>query len=453
MSKRWWLLGLVVLVLAGLLLACGSNYSTSTDGLLVVASEYSGLLETFSFNLNKGSVSAVYNTPADTSNETCVLNGQPSSLVMAPSGNYVYAIINGNSTCGTTGATIAAFAVNSDGTLKQAGSPVPLAPLSITIQDTNEKVPVVPNSMFMDAAGKFLFIANLSTTDNSNNPIPGTVSVLLIGSGGSLTEVEHSPFSVPTAEQTPDIVAVAATPTVFPSIGVNGQQNAVCSLGQTPPTAEYLYAVDAVNYVVWEFAVNTSTGVLSPPTGASQSPSFATDKIPAGVAVDPCDRFVYVSDSLYNKVSAYTICDGLATQSTLCETDSSQYPAGALVQVTGSPYSLGGNANGAGPIAVDPYGKNVYVVGTESNTISPLTITAVTGGLTALNPPVQPTGVGPASIAIRGDDNWLFVANHGSVVGDGGNTVSQYSITPETGVLAVMPAIQTDNYPWGVAVK
>jgi 6-phosphogluconolactonase (cycloisomerase 2 family) len=452
MSKRWWLLGLVVLVLVGLLLACGSNYSRSTDGLLVVGSQGSGLLETFSFSLNHGSISAIYNTPTDTSNETCVLNGEPASLVMTPSGTYAYAIINGNSLCGTSGTTqIAAFQVNSDGTLAQAGSPVTLAELTIIIQGTKEQVPVVPNSMFMDARGKFLFVANLSTTDGANNPIPGTVSVLTIGSGGSLTEVAGSPFSVPTSEQTPDIVALAATPTVFPSIGVNGQQNSVCSLGQNPPTSEYLYAVDATNYVVWEFAVDTNSGVLSNPNSPGLLPSFATDAIPAGVAVDPCARFVYVSGSLNNKVSAYTICNGLATQSTQCGSGLFSAP-GSLVQVTGAPYSLGGNANGAGPIAVDPYGNNVYVVGTRSNTVSPLKISPVTGSLAALNPPVQPTGIGPVSIAIRGDDNWMFVANYGSI-GNGGSTVSQYSITPNTGALTALSAIQTDNYPWGVAVK
>jgi len=32
MSKRWWLLGVGVLVSIGLLLACGSNYNRSQDG-------------------------------------------------------------------------------------------------------------------------------------------------------------------------------------------------------------------------------------------------------------------------------------------------------------------------------------------------------------------------------------------------------------------------------------
>jgi DNA-binding beta-propeller fold protein YncE len=104
---------------------------------------------------------------------------------------------------------------------------------------------------------------------------------------------------------------------------------------------------------------------------------------------------------------------------------------------------------------VDPFGNYVYVLGTQSNTIDILKISPVSGALTASNPATVATGLGPTSIAIRGDDNWLFVANNGShAVGAlGGTTVSQYSITPATGALTVLPAIQTDNYPFGVAVK
>ena len=64
-----------------------------------------------------------------------------------------------------------------------------------------------------------------------------------------------------------------------------------------------------------------------------------------------------------------------------------------------------------------------------------------------MTPAVVATGLEPKSIAIRGDDNWMFVANHNAA------TVSQYSITPATGALSAAAPIQTDNYPWGVAVK
>ncbi len=55
MSKRLaWVLGVVVLVSIGVLVACGSNYNASSDGLLLVGSQGSGLIETFSFNLSNG---------------------------------------------------------------------------------------------------------------------------------------------------------------------------------------------------------------------------------------------------------------------------------------------------------------------------------------------------------------------------------------------------------------
>ena len=137
------------------------------------------------------------------------------------------------------------------------------------------------------------------------------------------------------------------------------------------------------------------------------------------VAVDPCDRFVYVSDSLTNRISAYTICSQI--------TGTCPNADGALVQVAGSPFPLSGSANGPGPIVVDPFGNNVYVVGTLSNTLSLFKISTVSGGLTAMNPATVVTGSRPTSITIRADDNWMFVSNYNS------GSVSQYSITPATG--------------------
>jgi 6-phosphogluconolactonase (cycloisomerase 2 family) len=207
-----------------------------------------------------------------------------------------------------------------------------------------------------------------------------------------------------------------------------------------------VYAVDANNYGVWEFSVDTNTGALGNPPGAAAPAFFASDQLPMGVAVDPCDRFVYVSNSLSNKISGYTICTEVLSAGTCPRAD------GSLVPMSGSPFAMTGSANGPGPIVVDPFGNNVYVVGTLSNTLSAFKISSVSGTLAALSPATVATGQGPVSMAIRADDNWLFVANHGTV-GLGGSTVSQYSITPATGALSVLSAITTDNYPWGVAVK
>jgi 6-phosphogluconolactonase (cycloisomerase 2 family) len=169
--------------------------------------------------------------------------------------------------------------------------------------------------------------------------------------------------------------------------------------------------------------------------------------VPAGVAVDPCDRFVYVANHLTNTVSAYTICNGKATQSTQNCPQSPLPPDGSLVAV-GPPVSLSGGANGPGQILVDPFGNYVYVLDMLSNHVSTLKIGSVSGSLTVGNPAVVQTGGAPAAMAIRGDDSWLFVTNFGSA------TLSQFSITPATGALnPLFTTTTTDNQPFGLAVK
>lgn len=436
MSKRFWLVGLVALVLAGLLMACGSNYNSSTNGLVLVGSQGSSVIQTYSFNLSSGHVSSIANSTNDTGNETCLLNGSPAAMVMHPSGTYSYVIFNQSSQCpNATNLGIATFQIKSDGSVTQVGNLTP---------DPN------PVSLAMDPAGKFLFVAegtNSTAQSPHATPCPQTnppqygVCVYAIGSGGTLTSVSGT-FSLVNGQgfQNPNIVAVAPSPTVFPGVGINGTQNSVCSVGTNPPTAQYLYAVDSNNYVVWEYSVDTSSGALGNPPGAAALLSFSTDAVPAGVAVDACDRFVYVSGSLHNKINAYTICT-MKLQGACANAD------GSLVAVSGSPFAVTGSANGLGPIAVDPYGNNVYVVGTKSNTLSGFSISSVSGSLTALNPATVATGLEPKSIAIRADNNWLFVTNYGA------QSVSQYSITPASGALSVLPTITTDNYPFGVAVK
>jgi 6-phosphogluconolactonase (cycloisomerase 2 family) len=417
MSKRLWLLGVGVLVSIGVLVACGSKYNSSSNGLLLVGSQGSGLIETFSFSLNNGHISAIDNPPADTANQTCVLKAQPASIVIDPAGSYAYASMLG-SACGASGDSIAAFTINSNGTLTATGTPV---------NDPN------PAALAMDSAGKFLFVAG-----------GAGIRVYAIGSGGSLTPVSATYTAPPTA-LAPSFVALAPTPTVFPGIGINGVQNSVCSVpGNNPPSAEFLYAVDSTNYVVWEFSVDTTSGALGNPPGLTTVPLFPTDQVPAGIAVDPCDRFVYVSNSLSNKISAYITCATVQVPAPCPQAD------GRLVPIAASPFSVSGNANGIGPIAVDPYGNNLYVVGVLSNTVSGFKISQSSGALSAMSPAVVATGdhgQRPGSIAIRGDDNWMFVSNYQ------GGTVSQYSIVPATGALTAEAPIQTDNYPWGVAVK
>lgn len=446
MSTRFaWLLGILVLCAIGLLVACGSHYSASSDGLVLAPSQGSAVIQTFSFNLSNGHASAISNPPS-------ISSGVPSSIILDPAGAFAYLI--SSATCGNTSLSgavqgfIATYRVNSNGTLSSTGAAVNMPgntaypgnfPTCMLNDATNPNPGNAPVALAIDSAGKFLFVASASEavtfTDNSTTPptqttitLSGNVSVFSVGSGASLTAVPGSPFSLPNEPggTFPDPSALAVSPTAFPA------QNATCS-GKPAPTSEFLYVADSANNAVVGYSVDPSSGALSVQSFAGTSAGIPTGSVPSGVAVDACRRFVYVANKNSNNVSAYTICPPMST----CAD-------GSLTQISGSPYPA---ANGPGPIAIDPLGNFVYVVDTLSNQISSYKISQVQGTLTALAAAIS-TGTTPVAIAIRNDDNWLFVANNNSA------DLSQFAITPATGGLTPAGAgITTDNSPSGVAVK
>ena len=52
-----------------MLVACGSNYDSSSNGLVLVGSQGSAVIQTFSFNLNSGHVASIANPTNDTANK------------------------------------------------------------------------------------------------------------------------------------------------------------------------------------------------------------------------------------------------------------------------------------------------------------------------------------------------------------------------------------------------
>jgi len=413
MSTRWtWLLGLIVLISIGGLVACGSHYKASSDGLVIVPSQGSGVLQAFSFNLSNGHTAQIDTSPG--------VAGKPTAIVLDPSGAFAYIAILADPGIANSVTAIGSYKINSNGTLAATGTAVPMK----TLPGAGA---VRPAAFAMDSSGKFLFVADEATTDSSGAAVAGSVSVFSL-SNGSVTELPNSPFAVPAVlgGTNANVLALEVTKTSFPA------QNAACS-GTTAPTTENLYVADAANNQVFEYAVDPSAGTLTP-VSALNAPGVATGSVPSAIAVDPCNRFVYVANHDSNNVSGYTICN--ATLPPSCQSGD-----GSLVS-TGTPVSAG---NGPTALAVDPRGNFVYVVNQLSNNLSGYKISPVTGVLTSFT--TIGTGGNPVSIAIRGDDSWLFVANNQ------GASISQFSLIPASGILTPVAATTTDNFPWGVAVK
>jgi Lactonase, 7-bladed beta-propeller len=467
-------LAVVILLAIAMLLACNSTYSASSDGLVIVPNLGSAVVQAFSFNLTNGHASTVNTAPP--------ILGQPTAMVLDPSGNYAYVVVMPNAqvfqSLGLT--SLVTYTINSDATLAATGTPLtmlticrnPMPPPAPTYVSCPAVLPTAlagfnplagklsPTAVTMDSAGQYLFVADQQTTDYNGNTVPGSISVFSIGSGGTLTEVTGSPFTVPVLQVGPTTIAnltgLAVTPTKYPTLNTQAVANAECSLVQQlpPTTPEYLYVADANNNVIWGFNVQSggTLSLIQNNNGVIQT--FPADSLTTGVAVDPCNRFVFATNNRSNNVSAYTICNTTSpARPSICDTN--QYPEGYLVEVPGSPFGLGGGSsspNGPTVLQVDPLANYLYVVDNQSNQLSCFRITQVNGGLAPLSTATVATGINPAAIAIRADDNWLFVANNETLNGFG--VLSQYELAPATGVLTPFgTGIQTDNYPTAVVVK
>ncbi|MGA7589339.1 MAG: beta-propeller fold lactonase family protein, partial [Candidatus Sulfotelmatobacter sp.] len=387
-----WILGVAALISVALLLACSTKYSSSNNGLVVVSTQGNANMDTFSLDLGNGHITQIFNTAGPPT------NGQPTAVVLDPAGAYAYVMIYQSAAVNNSATGIESFQIASDGKLGSG-----------TTYTLNGGV--TPVAMVMDSAGKFLFVADST---------PPAVSVLAVGSGGALTEVAGSPFPVAelpggvTQGQTPSPSALAISPTAYPPA------YATCS-GNVPPTTENLYVTDAANYVVLNYSVS-SAGAL---TAVSEN---ATGTTPSGVTVDPCNRFVYVSNSQPdNSVSAFTICNSISLP-TCPNADYSLLPVSSTLATTG---------NNPGPLLMDAYANFLYVLNTRGTSISAFKVSTTTGSLTPLSPTPVTTNAYPTSMAIRSDDSWLFVTNLNSA------NLSQYAITPSTGALIPQAPVQT----------
>jgi len=343
--------------------------------------------------------------------------------------------------------------MNSDGTLAAGttqylkGNPAyPSTFPTCGLDDsTNPNAGNQATGLAIDSSGKFLFVSLAAssatyTTNLDTTPAPTTatlaspgVAVYAIGANASLSEVAGSPFALYPAStpppSPPSASALAVTHTVFPA------QFAFCSQA-APPTSENLYVTDSVNNTVLNFQVSSSGSLTLVP--APTSTGVLTGTLPLGVAVDPCNRFVYTANYNSNNVSAYAVCNVVS--------QNCQQADYSLQAITGSPFAVS-PGNGPGPLAVNPFGTSLYVVDAGSSNLSMFRISPADGALLALAGSPVSTNRGPNSIAIRSDNTFLFVANSDSA------TVSQFAITPASGTLTPQTGITTDNFPTGVAVK
>ena len=208
------------------------------------------------------------------------------------------------------------------------------------------------------------------------------------------------------------------------------------------PDGKFLYVANQFDSTVTRNAVDAN-GVLT------LGPSVPVGATPSAMTITADGGFLYVANA--STVSAFAICNQVLTS---CNDPTS--PDGSLTAVAGSPFSAG---IGPAAIVAAPSGKFLFVVNRQSNQISQYKIATGTGVLTANTQATISTGATPVGAAIRvgtttitatgGITDYLYVPNLGS------SSISVYSFDSTVGMLGLVggPVSVTGGQPSAVAAE
>jgi YVTN family beta-propeller protein len=355
---------------------------------------------------------------------------------------------------------------------------------------------VDPQSIAVDPAGKFVYVASLGCNGGVGgyvsmytiNPTMGTLAsigppVSTYGYGAYADSVTLDPFgkfayvtnsgdAFDYGDGADGSVAMytinAATGALTSTGAINGNCPGLClpSSVVVDPSGKFAYVANGSggSTGVSMYTINSATGALT------SIGTIAAGDSPNSVAVDPSGNFVYVANASATpgsagNVSMYTIngtTGALTSIGTIAAGDIPNSvavdPSGSFVYVananatpgsagnvsmytinatTGALASIGTIAAGTNPdsVVVDPSGKFAYVTNVDSNDVSMYTINVTTGALTPIG--TIAAGLSPTSIAVHPSGKFAYVTNSGS------NDVSMYSVDTTTGILTLIGTIGT----------
>jgi 6-phosphogluconolactonase len=297
----------IILLLAGLSLSCGSSSSVSLKGPdhnAYVTLPKNGSVALLHIDGATGVITMGAQTPQ-------VVGTTPTGLALLPSKKFLYAV-NSRSN------SISIFNVALDGVLTLSGTPIPVGGSG-------------PDAAVIDPSGSYLLVTNNFTND---------ISVFSIDPGSGALSPVGSP--VPANSDPSEILFTHSGKFVYvtnPSIGM------VSGFSFCPPQ------------LASEPQCSAANGVLSPVKNSPVSSGAGA----FGLAVDGSDSFLYVANPSASNPPPYATTVGNISGFNIDPN------TGALTTtILGSPFTA---ANGAGPtaITVDPSGRFVYAVTTGSS--------------------------------------------------------------------------------------
>jgi 6-phosphogluconolactonase (cycloisomerase 2 family) len=345
-----------------------------TGRFLYVANKGSGNVSAYNINPTTGALTAISSSPF-------MAESAPQSVTVDPTGRFVYVANQGSN-------DISAYRINAGALTLISGSPFPACPALVTCD---------PEAVTVDPSGKFVYVANSSSSNVWAYAITSTGT-----SAGALSLIGGSPFAAPAG---PKAVVV-------------------------DPSGKFVYVAAFGSHTAGAYSLN-SAGALAPLAPGR----FRTRLGPASIAltagsaaVTYTPQFAYVANQTTDNVSALSV----SATGTL------------LDSVPGSPFSFPQPFTDPYAATVDPSSQFLYVVGSGSNEVWGFNIASSDGALRSVAGTPFATGLEPRSVAVDPSGRFAYVANFGD------STVSAYVITP-TGTTAGALLDQISGSPFSSA--
>src|SRR5580698_11069955 len=230
---------LLLPVLALSLISCGTNTALNNAGagLLFVTAEANTPISAFVVNLHPGVLAG--------NRDSVCPGGGPAAIAIAPS---LDALFVANSTANS----ISSYSISSFGGLTEISGTTPVG--------------TTPMGLAIDPAGKFLFVANEGSS---------SISVFSI-SGTTLTAVPGSPF------------------TTIP-VGLSYPNGTLPTAVAVSNSGNYLYVANQLANFISAFAINSTSGALTPLGVPYYSEPLGT--APSGLGIQPNGGFLYVMNA------------------------------------------------------------------------------------------------------------------------------------------------------------
>ncbi|HEY2860404.1 MAG TPA: beta-propeller fold lactonase family protein [Terracidiphilus sp.] len=391
-SRRWGQLSLISL--AGLLVATLlSACQLVTIDYLFVSGTFKtsqgadvGAIQVFAVDSQSGALRFA----AGTDSKPFATGGlSPVAMVVSSDFANLYVAVADNN-------TVVHFAVASDGTLTKKDSVSLAAP---------------PTALAINTAGKYLYVVSGRTT-------------------ATLTEYPLSSGTIgsATAQQSMVIPGFPGDTVVPTGVIALANNNAVMATMYDKSAYNPGGVVTSDAHPGWVFSYTVGSGGALTPSGPYQA-----GVKPSGLAADPTDRFVYVTDYASDELIGY----GITNTSTL------------NFLITG-PYRTGSEPSA---VSLDPRGKYIYVSNALDSTVTAYAIDLATGipsqVINTVGNQSNVTDTQPVAITVEPAlGRFVYTANLL------GNSVSGFQLNPNTGALSSTQATPypTESKPLAVAL-